>query len=344
MNFQNDRYTLRFATDADNNGICNIFRSDIFGGDLSVQYLRGEKPLASYLKEGTPRIMVIIDNRENFTAAVGGAVLRNEYVNGKIALVGYLTGLKIHPDYRGKIRFIADCYRFLYEGIKQCDCFYTTILDGNTAAIRLLEKRHRNMPVYTYLGHYTTYCFHGGKKIISVEIGNTKGFSKIMENHFSEYNLTPADFKSEGFGDNKFYCVRENGEITACCFLGTRQYDKQYKMSDYGGIYRLASHLPTKLFGYPEFPRPNSLINYGTVSYLYIKDNNSRLCRDFLRTVAALSGYKLIMWGGFETNPLCKTLDKMKTVKYGSRLYSVGFNGEPAEISRDKIGVEAAIL
>ena len=129
----------------------------------------GEKPYDSFSADGDEnRIMVVIDNHNSRTAAVGGAVVRYEFVNGRKEKCAYLTGLKIHPDYKRKISFIAKAYAFLRNGISDCPYSYTTILDDNKEAISLFEKQHKNMPVYKYLGHYTTYCFHGGKKIIPI--------------------------------------------------------------------------------------------------------------------------------------------------------------------------------
>ncbi|MBP0984513.1 MAG: hypothetical protein J6A19_12380 [Oscillospiraceae bacterium] len=343
MNFRNNKYTLRFADSSDNEGIREIFESGRFSGGISVQYLRNPAPYESFSADGDlNRIMVIIDNENGRTAAVGGAVVRREFVNGGVENCAYLTGLKIHPDYRRKISFIAAAYEFLHEGIADCKYCYTTILDDNADAISLLEKKHRNMPEYRYLGHYTTYCFHGGKRLIPVEKNNTDGFERLMKTHFSAQSLVPVDQNYPGFGKKDFFCYRENGEILACCFIGDQQEYKQYKMCSYGGIYKLLAKLPIGLLGYPEFPQPGSVINHGVVSYLYVKDNDKKLCADFLRSAAAETDFSLLIWGGFENNPLCKALDSMKTVHYGSRLYSVVWDN-----SRDIsgiIGVEAALL
>ncbi|MDE6626016.1 MAG: hypothetical protein K2K56_06575 [Lachnospiraceae bacterium] len=343
MNFQNDRYTLRFADSTDNDGIREIFESDSFSGGIGVQYLRNPYPYESFLADGVENhILVIVDNRINRIIAVGGAVVRYEYVNGDKEKCAYLTGLKIHPDYRRKISFIPRAYAFLQESISQCYCCYTTILDDNQAAIALLEKGHKNMPLYRYLGHYTTYCFHGGKRIIPLECNNTDGFDKLMEDYFSTQSLTPVDYGCKGLGKTTFYCIRKENEIIACCFVGNQQEYKQYKMCSYGGIYKVLSHIPTRLFGYPGFPKPDSIVNHGVISYLYVKDNDRRICSDFLRSVAAETEFDLLIWGGFENNPLCAALDRMKTIHYGSRLYSVEWDG-PLEIS-GVIGMEAALL
>ncbi len=342
MNFQNNKYTLEFATSEDNEGIREIFEAGGFDGGISVKYLRNPLPLASFSADGESRIMVIRDNECQKVIAVGGAVLRKEYVNGKAETCGYLTGLKIHPDYQKKTTFIAKSYQFLYEHIQGCYCYYTTILDDNEVAIRLLEKKHKNMPEYRYLGHYTTYCFHNGKRILELERDNTDGFERLMQNHFSKQSLTPVDYTCGGFGETRFYCVRRDGEIFACCFVGNQQQHKQYHMCSYSGIYKLLSHLPTQWLGYPAFPKADSDIDFGVISYLYVKDCDKKLCKDFLRSVAAEAGMALLLWGGFENNPLCEALDSMKTIHYGSRLYSVVWD---QEVTIDGvIGTEVALL
>lgn len=343
MNFQNDRYTLRFAYESDNEGIREIFESGSFPGAMEVKFLRGERPYESFRADGDEaRILIIYDNRENRTAAVGGAVLRREYINGKEERCAYLTGLKAHPDYMGKLPFIIKAYEVMGKELAHCGFCYTTVLDGNEAAVRMFEKRRRNIPLYRYMGHYTTYCFHGGKRRLALEVNEMGGFDRVMETYFSDMSLVPADHCYAGFGDTTFYCVRERGEITACCFVGDQQRTKQYKMCSYGGIYKALSKLPTRLFGYPEFPKPDSVIDHGVISYLYVRGNDDRLCRDFLYSVAAEAGFSLLIWGAFENHPLCSALDHMRTVRYGSRLYEVVW-GEPVGVS-GRIGMEAALL
>lgn len=286
--------------------------------------------------------MVIVDNSSDEVIAVGGAVVRREYLNGVPEKCAYLTGLKIRPDYQKRIAFIAKAYQFLHEGISHCRLCYTTILDDNRAAVSLLEKRHKSMPEYRYLGHYNTYCFHGGKRLLNIERNQTSGFDELMREHFSKRDLTPVNYNLKGFGEKTFYSYRENGRIAACCFIGDQKATKQYKMCSYGGIYKLLAKAPTRLFGYPEFPKAGSVINHGAVSYLYVRDNDKRLCERFLRSAAAQTDFSLLIWGGFENNPLCAALDKMKTVRYGSRLYSVEW--ERAAEPRGAIGAEAALL
>ncbi len=344
MNFQNDRYTLRLANSSDNDGIREVYESGKFNGGISVQYLRNPTPYESFSADAEFNyIMVIIDHwNHGKVAAIGGAVVRREYINGEIKKCAYLTGLKVHPDYQKKISFIPKAYEFMHENILDCEYCYTTILDDNTLAISMLEKKRKNMPEYRYIGHYTTYCFHGGKKILPVEKNNTEGFDTLLETYFSKQSLTPVDYKCKGFGTTDFFCIREQGEIIACCFIGNQQAYKQYKMCSYQGIYKLLSKLPIRLLGYPAFPKSDQIIHHGVVSYLYIKDNDKKLCSNFLRSVAAETNFSLFIWGGMDNHPLCAAMNGMKTIPYGSRLYSVEWD-KRQEIA-GVIGMEVALL
>lgn len=126
------------------------------------------------------------------------------------------------------------------------------------------------------------------------------------------------------------------------CFIGDQSATKHYKMCSYGGIYKLLSKIPTKMLGYPEFPKAGSVIPHGVVSYLYVQNNDKRLCERFLRSAAKDAAFSLLFWGGFENNPLCAALDNMKTIRYGSRLYSVEWDNT-VQIG-GVIGVESALL
>ncbi len=341
MNFQNDRYTVRFADASDNEGIKRIFESGSFSGDLDIQFLRGSEPMKSFGADGEPKIIVASDNMSNEIIAVGGAVVRQEYINGKPEKCAYLTGLKILNEYRGRLGFIAKAYSFLGENLEDSKCCYSTILDSNKAVIAMLEKKHRHMPEYRFISHYTTYCWNSRKKILSLS-DDINGFDELMEGYFSKRNLTPVHTEIEGFGKKKFYCFRENGKIKACCFVGDQKETKYYLLRKYGGAYRFISKLPTQLLGYPEFPAEGTVIDHGAVSYLYIENNERKLCRNFLNTVAALSGHSVLIWGCADGDPLCSCLGYMKTVRYGSRLYQVLWRDNPP-ISGN-IGMEAALL
>ena len=85
MNFQSEqhgKYILRLAKSSDNNGIRSIFESGSFAGGMNIRFLRGAQPLSSFEADGDrAHILVAEDTRENRLIAVGGAVVRTEYLS-----------------------------------------------------------------------------------------------------------------------------------------------------------------------------------------------------------------------------------------------------------------------
>ena len=343
MNFQNDRYTLRMAVPGDDPGIREVFAAQHFPGGITVQFLRGESPLASFAADGDEgRMMVIIDNEAHRTAAVGGAVVQTLFVGGVPKRCAYLTGLKIHPDYQKRIFFIARAYAFLHEHLRDCDAFYTTILDDNRSVIAMLEKKHRSMPEYRFLGHVTTYGFRDAKRCLDLAVDDADAFA-LLHDYYRGFTLTPAVPDYGGFGKGHFYSCREGGRIRAFCFAGDQRATKQYRMSGYGGIYRMLSHLPTAWLGYPAFPKPGATLDHGVISYLYVEDHDPVLCRQFLRSVAKETGHALLLWGCPDAHPLHDAAAALKAVHYGSRLYEVVWDGD-APVLTAPLHLETALL
>lgn len=342
-----DRFTLRFADCNDNEGIKQVYESGSFPGNLQVQFLRNPRPYESFAADGEQVFMqVIIDNENDTIVAVGGAVVRQEYVSGKIQKCAYMTGLKVKPEYQKKLFLLTEAYQKLQEKLEDCEHVYTTILDDNTAAIKLLEKKRKSIPPYIYLGHYMTFCFAGGKKCLDIKVTD-----KIDTSGIPKYSFTPVDHGLSGLGNKNWYYYEENGEILAACFVGDQREYKQYKLCAYGGVLKAVSHLPTKFLGYPAFPKPGTVINHGVLSYLYVKDNDKELCKKFIRSVVKATDYDLYIWGCFENHPLLQSFMEMKTVHYGSRLYEVDYkrryesvDGKQLVDAYGTIGVEVALL
>ena len=75
-----------------------------------------------------------------------------------------------------------------------------------------------------------------------------------------------------------------------------------------------------------------------------MRGNDAELCKRFLLSAAHESGFPLHLWGGFDGDPLCSAVGRMKTVKYGSRLYEVLWNENTKTRIGGAISVEAALL
>jgi len=345
---QNNKIELRLSVEADREGIKKVFESGKFDGDFCVRFLRNPDPAALFAHDGDKAVVMVmeyISTKE--VIAVAGCVIRREYVHSQVIRIGYLTGLKILPEYQKKVYCITDGYKFLHENTKNdVDMYYTTILSSNTGAQKLLEKKHRNMPSYLYLGDYTTYCIKaGGIKDTALTGASAKELADLYCTELPKLDFAPFDTGLFGLHGKDFFTMRgKKGEIIASCAVYNQQAYKQYVVCGYSRKYKLLSKIPVQLLGYPGFPPENSTLNYAGIAFLYIRDGSPALGRRFLKAVAAQAGqYDLLLLGLFCNNPNNMLFKKYRHVKFQSRLYEVAWEEKKFSLE-NPIGLEVSLL
>jgi len=334
MNGRNN-WELTVATPEDSQGIQKVFDNGDFKGDISVKFNRAPDPYRSFQNDGDHVIIPIAkDTATGEILGVGGCVIRREYVNGTLRNTGYLTGMKILLSRQRRLNCIKPAYQLIHDQtIKYDPFYYTTILKNNEPAIQLLEKRRKGMPPYIYLGEYTVFCLGTGGKLNSkgyiFERGHTDALAAFYKKHLPKYNLAPASERLYGLDDRDFYYLKSpTGEILAACAIWDQQSYKQYIISNYGGIYKALSHIPTGWFGYPTMPKTGTSANYASIASLIISAENREIARLFLKLVLReAKRYDFVMLGLFENHPLMDTLQNFKHIKYQSRLYNVDYAG-----------------
>lgn len=346
---QNDKIELRQAVPDDLDGIRKVFRSGKFDGEFCVQFLREPDPLISLGHDGDSAVVIVMEYvSTGEIIAVAGCVIRREYAGSTVRRIGYLTGLKILPEYQKKVYCIADGYQMIHDLTKaDVDIYYTTILSSNTGAVKLLEKRHKRMPSYHFLGEYTTYCIKGGGRPRGRLTGLTAEEREALYDRKVQPGLdfSPASTAFYNLKDEDFVALRgrDNEILAACAIYGQQEY-KQYVISGYNRKYKLLSRLPTRWLGYPAFPKENSELNYASIAFLYVKDNDPELGRRFLKAAAAHSSrYDILLAGLFGNNANQAIFDSYRHVKFKSRLYEVTWE-EPQYQPGNPVGLEVSLL
>jgi hypothetical protein len=222
------------------------------------------------------------------------------------------------------------------------------------------------MPAYIYLGEYTTYCFKAGNRSgLKLSDATEEELQKLYNSSLRKLNLAPIDTGLYGLSAKDFYTLRDaQQQIIACCAVYNQQSYKQYVISDYNRTYKLLSKLPVHLLGYPKFPAQNSSLNYASVAFLYVKNNDIRLGRQLLRAVAGQAGrdrqerrgeqagacpdgkkgqFDVLLAGLFCNNPLRGIFGSIRHIKFQSRLYEVAWD-DPQYIDSNPVGLEVSLL
>ncbi|PKM96479.1 MAG: hypothetical protein CVU84_01855 [Firmicutes bacterium HGW-Firmicutes-1] len=352
MSYLNDQLELRLASVDDSEQILKIYECEEFDGNISVMYTRRPNPYLSFLQEGDQVMLLVIhDHVADILCAVGCCVMREAYVHGEIKRVGYLTSLKILPEYRKKIPYIARVYQFIYEHTKHLvDYYYTTILIENISVQKMLEKKRKNMPSYHFKGLYTVYCFKTGKyiadKIYKLECGYTEKLEAFYENNTKKWSLFPSDLCLKAFPEDAIYTLQdETGEILAACVLWNQQAHKQYIVTAYKGIYKYLQGFPLTWFGYPNLPKCNQVANYANYHMLCVKDNNVEIASYFIQKIAEKEqGYDFLMIGLFKNHYVTTLFQELKHIKYQSKFYEVNWEESLAPLEKESLHMDVGLL
>lgn len=352
MSSRNSRFEFGLALPEDSGQILEIFESMDFKGDISVLFTRRPDPYKSLMKDGEGAVIPVIrEAQSGKICAVGCCIIRKAFINGEVRNTGYLTALKVLPEYRRKLPNISDVYSFLHEQSEaKVDIYYTTILKDNITAQKLLEKRRKSMPQYKYIGDYTVFCFKTGNHITSSNYtfkqGGDKAVDEFYKRQLPSYNFSPANMDLFGITVDDYYSLRDaNGEIVAACALWNQQSYKQYIIKGYGGVFRFLKYLPLNWMGYPKLPKVDLPANYASIAMFMVKDNSMEIARYFLRKVAQHSKkYDFLMLGLFQNHPLNGAFEKIRYIKYQSKLYTVNWNNNGIDLDNRPVNLEVGLL
>lgn len=349
------RYEIGLASPADGPEILGILEENALDGPVSLIYTRRPDPIASFEREGR-RVGVVTgrDTRDGRMLAMGAYAIRDVYINEKREAVAYLFGMRSRPQAVRHAPVVHRGYDFLRA---QCEsvgvrCYLTTILEGNTHAQRLLEKPRRFMPLYDHIGGYEVFalrprgCMPRRWAFRPAGRGDAYRLAAFLNDHGRRYQFFPVidagEFERGSHllpSVNDFYMVCDRqGEIVAAGAAWDQRAHKQYVVQRYGGVLKLlrpASFL-FPLVGVPSLPPPGASLDFVTLSFWAVKDDDPAIFLALLDGVAAQTqGYRFISVGVHPSHPLRNTIAARPHVVYRSRIYLVDW--EKTGVARETV-------
>lgn len=342
MNFQNSGFLFREAVESDNSEILEILEENPFPGNISMIYTRREKPVESFRKESEfCRLIVAVDKNSSRIAGFGACVVHNCYIQGSVKKCGYLTGLRTREEYRKNIFLVCEAYREIKKvvedfGVEIC---YTTIVEENSYAAKLFEKKRKIMPYYEKGGSYSVYSVKSGMKPrISRNYRFVKAdqLSKEKIAEFYKKNSFEKQFYPEVTErmileniDNSYGVVDLNGEISAYAVVKDIRDVKQNIVTSYSKLYRFIKFFNPliSIIGYPKLPEESRVLNYRTLSYWGVKKGEENAINFLIRNISAEYRKKteFIVIGAESSSREFECIKKVKGVEYRSMLYIVDF-------------------
>ena len=286
-------FSYEYAAEKDGEEIAALLEDTEFKGGISIAYCRRPNAVASLAKDGDKSTFVIAKNAEGKIVGAGGCVIKGG--------VAYLTGLRaVSPTN------IPKAYQMIKEFCAEngAKLTYTTILQDNLAAQKMLEKKRGSMPYY--LRH-----------------------SELVTNIIRK-RLRVRDKNALALEDDGFYVLRDTFGEELARGRAVEQWDyKQYVVKKYG------RQLKFLKFFIKWLPNENEALKFFTLRE--VAANNSAALESFLRHVShiALQG-NFFVYGGADC--------PVRSIKYRSIVYVVDWDKNIDDVAKIRLDVEVADL
>ena len=336
-----NNYVFKKADSRSGPGLDEIQRSHSFEGDIELQYVRLPNPWASLKQErGKAQVILTSDLKNGNPIGYGSAIYRNNFLNNQKVLIGYLGNLKLKTEYHKKNIPIHRAYEYLFSlrPAEAIPFFYSTILESNKKAIKVLTSNKSFMPQYKQLGIYCTTILAGG---IRSKLKRT-GFREIQPQEYNAYihlyNMQAAKYdfsttldkhflsKIMENGSAKAYGFFENDQLLGGCLLIDPDGYKQTIVQAYRGIYKLTGFLNTlaRIRKMPLLPEQGDPLKLKYLSYMAVRGENPQVFQQLVSLVRSeYSRKSMIVLGFCERHPFHIVLKTFQGIRYKSRMYLV---------------------
>ena len=360
MNYQNNRFSFELANREDGEQILDILEENDFKGKVALIYTRRPDAYSSLKREGEEVVIIVCrDHKLDRGAGFAACSINRLYFNGEEKRVGYLSGLRIARKYRKQFHLLHRGYHFLEDILadKNIDYYLTTILEENKIVQRLLEKKRKFMPWYEYLDQYHVYTIKTGLRLnekkrpeLILKQARPEDYSQVLDfiekeggsNQFFpilDKNILKDKWELES-GDFYYLYDQDSNQIVAAGACWDQTEYKQYIVQNYGGIYKLLAPISKvfPLFGYPPLPPVGSILNFFTLSFWTVKDNDGDIFQYFLSSISRRFGgiYSFFNIGLISSHPLCGIVKDIPHLVYKSRLYLVNWEKEEERVGQLK--------
>lgn len=360
---------LRFdiAAEGDDADIRRLLRENPMPGRISLSFEREPNYFAdSKLPGETKQTIVARDGGR--VVCVGSCTIRQRFVNGQPARVGYLGGLRLDAGHSGRFNFLRQGYEFFHQlqADAPADFYFTSIAGDNARARSILERGLPGMPSYEFIGDFVTILLpaQSGPPAPNHSENRNPTAEQIiaqLNNHNRERQFAPCwtedevtALRSLGLHSNDFRSAVDSGGIDAVAALWDQRVFKQTVVRDYAPALLRARpilNLGARFTGGTRLPAIGDVLRNAYVSHLAINPNKPDLLPQLiseLRRVATQRRIELLTLGFAANDPkLAVVRRSFRAREYHSRLYIVRWpdcGGAARELDQRVLAPEVALL
>lgn len=336
-------------------------------GSISLAFAREPSYFGAAEVDGDfVQVVAVRDRTSGKIIGMGSRAVSKHFVNGAPQPVGYLSGLRLLPEYRGQARLLArgfEMFRELHQD-RLTSIYLTTIAEDNAPALRLLAANRAKMPVYRYLGKYVTLVLRhlrSKRQQTSVSKCDTEDHVQIRTAQETDREVLWNFLSQEGARRQFFPALRSaelfashgrlknltpqqtwlafrRDELIGTLGLWDQRAFKQICVSGYQAWTNVARpfyNAWARWRGAPQLPTPGSRLPaiYGALPV--VKEDNTKVFERLLTSALATRDDEkdaAYLLGLFETDPLLPMARQCATRSYVTNLYAVHWQDDKPDL------------
>ena len=354
--------TIDTAKRADNADLLRLLEEMPMPGFIRIAYQRAPDFFDALGVEGrSSQVVVGRDANGDRVIGMGTRSIKPAYVNGEVDDIGYLSGLRLKPEYRRGIH-LARGYKKLRElhADGQARLYLSTMLNDNSVAQRLTEHRAR-LPAYHDIGQLHHMAIAPGRLSPEraaarfairaarqedlpqvVDFLNSEGPKRQFFPAYTVEDLTSADGLLRGLEPSDILIAWDGGRIAGVVAAWNQKAYRQSVVNGFAPWFRLCRPLynaGAAVARLPRIPPAGSMLNYACLSLVCIRNDDraafAALLAEVLRRMRGRHDF--LIAGMHQRDPLLPELRKLRHLSYLSRLYVVCWrDGEDAFSNLDE--------
>jgi hypothetical protein len=336
-----EKVKLRLANSEDNDELLRLVDSISMGEEFEIIFKRNPNFFYAAETQGFLHQIVVAELEGNSICASCSRILKQAYINGNPAVLGYISDLRIAPTAK-RLRILSNGSEFIkkLQTDNEADIHFATIVNDNkNAKIALTWKnKSSSIPNLCDLGTINTYFVfpifrkrlknnmiikHGSLEILDdiVSFLNEEGRRKQFYPIYTrEYFLNLRDFHIEDF------CIAYNDEnqIIGVAAKWVQTNFKQVFLKKYHGKMKWLQKISFSLL-----PKEGENIKHVYFAFIAIQNDDANVLKNILlHTYPDIrkQKFKYFVIGFHEDDPLNKTLQSFYAITYKSQLYAFDYN------------------
>ena len=342
--------TFRLATEADDALIRSLLRNNAMPTWVDMAIEREPSFFAG--KDIFGNDWAVIAEEKGDVVGMYSASVLPVHVDSRPERLGYLSGLRVNPGHRRRIRHLRDGYasiRRLAPVTGSLPWWFTVVAAENATARRLLESGVPGLPAYHLQGDYVTFAVATARgrrrnlwrRATADDVAHIVAFYNAQAARFQCSPVLDDDLVRR-IGVEHFFLYEDRGVAALWDQRAFKQIVARRYRRALGGLLPFYN-IYAKLFRHIPLPREGGALDQTFIAFLALADsalsNADVLLKDLLshcKTPAASIGLHA-------THPLVNVIEKLKPLPYPARVYAVSFEGAPPPNGRPA-QPEAALL